>query len=127
MQYGERRDMMTSMSTTAQPVFLELSRATTANKNTILTGKERGRAARDELGVNKLYEENELVVIVVPENVVGISSSFTNGLLSEVVLAAGGFDAFFPRLAVDAPPKIVANLIRDLKIGSLPPPEVLPS
>ena len=121
--------MMNSMTTPTNPtdntVFLDLSEAISVTKNTILTGKERGESARVELGVDALYRDNEVVVISVPENVIGISSSFINGLMSGAVKAAGGFDEFFPRLVVKAPQRIVANIISDLKRGDLPPLRII--
>lgn len=115
---------LTMNTQNAEPVFLDLSNAISVKKNTILTGKDRGRAARVSLNVEELYENHDLVVIVVPENVIGISSSFINGLLSGVVERLGGFDAFFPRLVVDASPKIVEGIIRGLRQGNLPPLKV---
>ena len=85
--------------------------------NTILTGRERGLALSRELQVKQVYKENDVVVIKVPKSVIGISSSFINGLLATVVKESGGFDKFLPRLIVDAPPHIVAGIIRDLRTG----------
>lgn len=113
--------MVPPMTTKLEPAFLDLGKAISVKKNTILTGKERGIAAREILNVEELYNDNDLVVILVPDNVVGISSSFINGLLSTVVEQSGGFEKFFPRLVIDAPPRIIEGIIQGLKLGALPP------
>ena len=122
MQNIKKCDMVKIMTnSTATKEFLNLADAINVSKDTILTGKERGLAACEKLRVEQVYKDNDVVVIIVPENIIGISSSFINGFLASVVEESGGFDKFFPRLVVDASPRIVAGIIRDLRLGDLPP------
>lgn len=106
------------------PVFIDLKDAISSNRPTILTGKPRGLAARTSLDVDRIYAEHPYVVIRVPKNIVGITSSFTNGLLGGAVEKSGGLEAFLERLVVYADPQIVASMVRDLRKGNLPPLQI---
>lgn len=59
--------------------------ALTQGKVHNLSGHERGLAARDFFGLDRLDAAEEVVEIRVPEHVYGISPSFVQGLLSASV------------------------------------------
>lgn len=78
-----------------------------------LSGKEKGEDARDHFGIDDIDADMRDVVVVVPKELDGISSSFFLGLFSKSVKTAGSPDAFFSRYSFDASP----SLLRQIKNG----------
>jgi hypothetical protein len=60
----------------------------------VFSGREKGEAIRERVGLNRLDTENVIVTIRVPDQIVSLNSSFFLGLFAESIRRLGieGFD-----------------------------------
>lgn len=78
-----------------------------------LSGKEKGEDARQYFNVDEMDAADTEVVVLVPKELDGISSSFFLGLFSKSVQACGSPDKFFRRYKFDAS----SSILRQVKNG----------
>lgn len=78
-----------------------------------LSGKERGVAARAELGIEKFDELEDRISVVIPEYVDTISPSFFQGLFSQSLRTLKGRDEFLNKYRFDAN----ESIMRWIEIG----------
>ena len=104
--------------TAAPPEMIYLRKVISFDRGTILTGKERGEQAAVKLELADKFAELEAdAVIVVPDTIVGVSSSFANGLFREAIKAIGGLDRFLEKVKFDASPTVIGDIIVALERG----------
>jgi len=75
-----------------------------------LAGHERGLAARERFGMQRLDEDAAPVSVVFPDQFRQVSSSFFQGMFSASVRRLGSVDAFFDHYRFDAPAHVRAKL-----------------
>ena len=75
-----------------------------------LAGHERGLAARERFGMQRLDEDAAPVAVVFPDHFRQVSSSFFQGMFSASVRRLGSVDAFFNHYRFDAPAHVRAKL-----------------
>lgn len=88
---------------------IDLGLLTDAGKVHNLSGKERGEQARKKFGLDTVDESQEDVVVVVPDTVYSLSTSFFLGLFSPTVEAIGD-DGFRRKYKFSATPLILQQV-----------------
>lgn len=80
-----------------------------------LAGKERGRAAREELDLDTLDHADLKVVFQVSSELYAITDSFLMGLLSKSISTLGGLDKFYEHYDFEADPIVKTQILRGLE------------
>lgn len=75
----------------------------------VFTGRSRGAESRKRLGLDRL-SPGEHVVVVIPEGVYTITSSYFLGLFGPSVRALGSREKFLEKFSFQAPPHIEEKL-----------------
>ncbi len=70
--------------------MIDLEEFTAGGKVKNLSGKERGKAARKQFGLDRLDSEREPVEVKIPNSVYAISTSFFCGMFGESYTKLGG-------------------------------------
>jgi hypothetical protein len=94
-------------------VQINLDRLTGEGRVRNLSGKERGVAARAELGLSALDAKDDDVVVVVPDYVDTISPSYFQGLFSQSIKHLHGRDGFLQKYRF----KATSQAMRWIEIG----------
>lgn len=76
---------------------IDLAKLTDNGRVTNLSGKERGVAARRELGVDSMDTASGHVEVIVPEYLDAISPSYFQGLFSESIQRLNGRENFLDK------------------------------
>lgn len=85
-----------------------------------LSGKDKGEAAREIFHINTEYDNDTPILIVIPSHLVGVSSSFTNGLLGNVYRSLGE-SKFVNLVKFDGDSGIIGQMLEALERGVLRP------
>jgi hypothetical protein len=67
----------------------------------VFTGRDRGKFAREQSGIDKLINEYENIIIIIPSNVYSIIPSFFEELFLNVVTKLGR-DEFYKKFKIES-------------------------
>jgi hypothetical protein len=94
---------------------IDLSELTGDGEVRNLSGHERGLAARKKFDLDAIDARGESVVVVVPEEVYSMASSFFQGMFSASVLASGDRETFLSHYLFDAPTVVLRQIERGIE------------
>lgn len=94
-------------------ITIDLGRLTDGGRITNLSGKEKGQQARELFGLDQIDARGETVMVVCPDNLRNISSSFFLGMFSQSVRRLGK-DAFLSRYRFQADAEIWAAIMHGI-------------
>lgn len=77
----------------------------------MLSGHQRGSAARDHFGIEELERNNENIIITVPLDLDAISPSFVQGLFSKSSTLLKGKDGFLAKYVIEADEDIKKDIL----------------
>lgn len=60
-----------------------------STKSRVFIGRDRGKYVRDKSNIDKLFEENDKLVIIIPDDIYSITPSFLEELLFKIVRKYG--------------------------------------
>ena len=96
-------------------VEIKLSDLTRDGEVRNLSGHERGVAAREKFNLPNLDSAPETVVVVVPDDITTLTSSFFQGMFSESVQSLGNDrDRFLNHYQFDASPLVLMQIERGI-------------
>lgn len=87
-----------------------------------LSGKDRGRDARASFHFDDLDRDNDVVVIVAPDFLKSVSSSFTLGLLSSSLNSLG--DRFWSKYRFSGKQSVIEQMTKALRRSLAGPPTI---
>lgn len=79
-----------------------------------LTGHERGNAARELFGLDRLDNAGEPVHVIVPDELDAITTSFFQGMFARSVRSFENAEAFLASYQFDASPSILQQVHRGI-------------
>lgn len=107
-------------------VIIDLNRVTEGRNAPFLSGKERGEDARELFRLQELdFAENSSIVVLIPEQIKSISSSFSLGLFYESVTNLGSLDQFLEKFNFKGDSEIIERIIGALSRGLAGPPKLI--
>ena len=98
---------------------IDLNDASRADGIKFLNDQDRGRADAQRLKVADVFSRaaaaDKTVLVIVPNDLYGVATSYVNGLFSYAIDAVG-VDKVLEHLAIDAPDHIVMSIVTSLRI-----------
>ncbi len=94
------------------PVTIDLTDVTAGGAIMNLSGKEKGEDARKHYHVDEYDKNGNQVIVKVPKDLRGMSTSFFLGLFSKSVKFCGSPNAFYDRFKFDARPTVLKQINR---------------
>ncbi len=82
----------------AEKMIIDLSQL----EGPIYSGRDRGRSAREQFGLDELNLEEADVTVVVPQDTYSVTSSFFLGMFGPLLIEAGSTEAFLKHIHFDA-------------------------
>jgi hypothetical protein len=104
---------------------IELSKVAGDGSVHNLTGKDRGRAARDALELDWFEKQEGRIIIQVPSFLYAITDSFLLGLFSESIQRLG-LEGFSAKYCFEADATILAQIEKGLRRAAAPRPTLIP-
>lgn len=80
-----------------------------------LSGHDRGHAARVKYGIAKLDQEDDAVVVMIPDYIYSITSSFFQGMFAESVRHFGDRDSFLLKYKFDADTVVLQQIEKGIE------------
>ncbi|WP_439365484.1 hypothetical protein ACNJYD_04350 [Bradyrhizobium sp. DASA03005] len=99
--------------------MLNLSHLSGEGDTSVLSGKQRGLAARAEYNLDALDEADEELSVVLSPELEAITPSFVLGMFGKSVKHIGDVDAFFRKYHFSAEPHLMAQIRRGAEYSLL--------
>lgn len=80
-----------------------------------LSGHQRGLSARAKFGLDEIDRSSETAVVIVPETIYLLSSSFFQGMFAASVKRAGTRDSFLAKYQFEAPDDVLQQVDRGIR------------
>ena len=100
-------------------IVIDLNDVTEGGTIHNLAGKERGESVRKHFALDEIDHSDESVVVMVPEELYGISSSFFLGMFSPSIERLGGEEGFLEKYRFDADTYLMQQILHGIRRATM--------